>query len=150
MSIGIFLIPIRIPSWIYAFLYVLVSIYGIRSRKINIGHDAHLGGALVGMVLALAMHPSALVDNYVKILIILVPTAAFIYLIITRPEVLFVDNLFYKTHQDFYNIDHKYNANRADQQQEVDRILDKISQRGMGSLSRKERETLKDYSKKVR
>jgi membrane associated rhomboid family serine protease len=150
MSIPLFPLPISLPGWMYALLYVGISIYGIRSRKNNIGHDAHLGGALVGMILAIAMRPSAFLANYPVILIILLPCVVFIYLIITRPEMLFVDNLFYKTHKDFYNIDHQYNAKRADQQQEVDRILDKISRSGMGSLSRKERDTLEDYSKKGR
>jgi len=149
LRIGLFILP-PIPAWIYALLYVLISIYGIRSRKTNIGHDAHLGGALVGMVLALIMHPSALVENYGKILIILVPSLLFIYLIITRPQILFVDNLFYKTHRDFYNVDHRYNAERADQQQEVDRILEKISKRGMNSLNKQEKKTLEAYSKKLR
>jgi len=147
--IGIFLLP-AIPAWIYALLYVLISIYGIRSRKTNIGHDAHLGGALVGMILALIMHPSALSENFGKILIILVPSVVFLCLIITRPQILFVDNLFYKNHHDFYNIDHRYNADRADQQQEVDRILEKISKKGMGSLNKQEKKTLEAYSKKLR
>ena len=150
MDIRLFLLPISIPGWIFALLYVSFSIYGIRSQKNNIGHDAHLGGALAGMVLALVMNPSAFAYNYGKILIILVPTVVFIYLIITRPGALLVDNLFYKTHRDFYSIDHRYNAGRADQQQEIDRILDKISKKGMGSLNRKEKETLKAYSKDVR
>jgi hypothetical protein len=77
-----------------------------------------------------------------------VPCVVFIYLIITRPEILFVDNLFYKTHQDHVTIDQKYNMERFDQQQEVDRILDKISRRGMKSLSKREREILDDYSRK--
>jgi len=150
MGISFFLLPVSIPGWIYALLYVLFSIYGIRSQKNNIGHDAHLGGALIGMILALIMNPSAFMDNYGKILIILVPTLVFIYLIVTRPGTLLVDNLFYKTHQDFYSIDHHYNAERADQQQEIDRILDKISRKGMGSLTMKEKETLKAYSKNIR
>jgi len=150
MGIGLFLLPISIPGWIFALLYVLFTIYGIRSRKDNIGHDAHLGGALVGMMLALIMNPSVLMYNYGKILIILIPTLVFIYLIITRPEILFVDNLFYKNHKDFYSIDHRVNAERADRQQEIDRILDKISRTGMKSLTRKEKETLKAYSKHVR
>jgi membrane associated rhomboid family serine protease len=148
--IGIFLIPISFPAWIYALIYVLISIYGIRSKKINIGHEAHLGGALIGMILALVLHPGALVENYGKILIIMVPSVVFIYLIITRPQILFVDNLFYKNHHDFYNIDHRYNAERADQQQEVDRILEKISKKGMSSLNRQEKKTLESYSKKLR
>src|ERR1700733_10876834 len=73
MNIGFFLIPISIPGWIYALLYVLFSIYAIRSQKNNIGHDAHLGGGLTGMILALIMHPSSFAENYVKILIILLP-----------------------------------------------------------------------------
>jgi len=150
MGIGLFLLPISIPGWIFALLYVLFSIYGIRSQKNNIGHDAHLGGALAGMFLALAMHPSVIIYNYGKILIILVPTVVFIYLIITRPGTLLVDNLFYKTHKDFYSIDHKYNADQKDRQQEIDKILDKISRRGMKSLSKKEKETLEAYSKNVR
>ena len=148
MRISMFPLPISVPGWVYALLYVLISIYAIRSRKNNIGHDAHLGGALVGMLLALIIQPSALLENLGVILIILLPCVVFIYLIITRPETLFVENLFYKTHKDFYNIDHQYNVRRADQQQEVDRILDKISRTGMGSLSRKERDTLEEYSKK--
>jgi membrane associated rhomboid family serine protease len=149
MGISLFPLPISIPSWIYALLYVGFSIYGIRSQKDNIGHDAHLGGALVGMVLALILHPAALAENYGTILLILVPSVVFLYVIITRPEVLFVDNLFHKTQKDFYSVDHEWNARRADQQEEVDRILDKISRSGMGSLSRKEKQTLRDYSKKV-
>jgi len=150
MNIGFFFLPISIPNWIYALLFVLFTIYAIRSQKDNVGYDAHLGGALIGMILAIIFHPSALIENYGKILIILVPTVAFIYLIITRPGILLVDNLFYKTHKDYYNIDHKYNAERTDQQQEIDRILDKINRRGMKSLNRKEKETLKNYSKNVR
>ena len=150
MGVGIFLLPIAIPGWIYAMVFVLFSIYGIRSKKNNIGHDAHLGGALVGMILALIMNPSVLAYHYGKILIILLPTLVFIYLIITRPEILLVDNLFYKTHQDFYSIDHKYNAEHTSQQQEIDRILDKINRRGMRSLDKKEKETLEAYSKNLR
>jgi membrane associated rhomboid family serine protease len=149
MGISMFLLPISIPAWVYALAFVLFSIYGIRSRKNNIGYDAHLGGALVGMVLALLMRPSAFVENYPIILLILVPTAGFIYIIVTRPHLLLIDNLFFRQHRDV-TIDQRYNMERADQQQEVDRILDKISKKGMKSLTAKEKETLKSYSKKVR
>jgi membrane associated rhomboid family serine protease len=149
MGIGMLFIPIQIPAWLYALLFVLFSIYGIRSRRNNVGHDAHLGGALIGMLLALIMRPQSFVQNYPVILILLVPTIAFLFIIITRPHVLLVDNLFYRRHRDA-TIDHRYNMERTDQQQEVDRILDKISKRGMRSLTAKEKQTLKSYSRKVR
>jgi membrane associated rhomboid family serine protease len=149
MRISLFPLPFSFPSWLYALLFVGFSIYGVRSQKDNIGHDAHLGGALVGMVLALVFHPAAFAENYGTILLILVPAVVFVYIIITRPHLLFVDNLFYKTQKDFYSVDHEWRVRRSDQQQEVDRILDKIGRSGMGSLSRKEKQTLKEYSKKV-
>jgi membrane associated rhomboid family serine protease len=154
MFAGIALFPgisiFFMPGWLYGLLYVAISIYGIRSKRDNIGHEAHLGGALIGMIVALAMRPEALFTNYLTILIITVPTLVFIFLIITRPYILLVDNFFYKTHHDHYSIDHKYNEEKTMQQKEIDRILDKISSKGMDSLSRKEKELLKEYSKKVK
>jgi membrane associated rhomboid family serine protease len=147
ISISFFFLPISIPAWIYGVAFIGYSMYGIRSKKDNIGHDAHLGGALIGMMTAILMQPAALLANYQVILLILIPTVTFIYLIITRPSILLIDNFFYNAH-DFYSVDHKYNAEKSNKQQELDRILDKINRRGMGSLSRKERNMLKEYSKK--
>jgi membrane associated rhomboid family serine protease len=146
MDISLFFLPIWIPAWLFGLIYVLGSIYGIRSRKDNIGHDAHLGGALVGMLVAILLYPAALQYNYVTILIVAVPAIIFIYLIITKPHLLLVDNFFYKKKQ-FYSVDHRYNADKINKQQEIDRILEKIHRKGMRSLSKKERQLLKEYSK---
>ncbi|MDE3247380.1 MAG: rhomboid family intramembrane serine protease [Bacteroidota bacterium] len=150
MGVGFFGLPFSIPGWLYGILYVGYSIYGVRSAKDNIGHDAHLGGALIGMLTALAFVPGAFVENYPTILIITLPTLAFIYLIISRPQWLLVDNLFYKTHSDHYSIDHRYNEEKTMNQKQIDKILDKINTKGMDSLSNAEKEKLKQYSKKLR
>lgn len=147
MGIGLFLIPLSIPGWLFGLVYVLYSIYGIRSRSNNIGHDAHLGGALVGLVVAIIMQPSALINNTWAIVIIMLPSLFFIYMIITRPHILFIDNYYFKKHSDAVTIDHRYNIERTNKQQEIDRILEKIHKRGMNSLTDKEKQTLKDYSK---
>lgn len=136
------------PGWLFGLVYIGFTIWGVRSKRDNIGHEAHLGGAIIGMLLAVALHPVALMENYITILIIAIPTIAFIYLIITRPHLLLVDNLFYNKHTDHYSLDHKYNESKYNQQQEIDRILDKINKRGINSLSQKEKQMLKDYSKK--
>lgn len=149
MNVGLFLIPLSIPGWIYGLLFIAYSIYGVRSRKGNIGHEAHLGGALVGMFAAIVMVPSALIENYVTILVISIPTIIFTYLVITRPHVLLVDNFFFKKHHAAYNIDQRYNLDRTKQQQEIDRILDKINTKGMSSLTKAESNKLKEYSKKM-
>lgn len=149
MNVGLFFLPISMPGWLFGLIFVLVSIYGIKSKRDNIGHEAHLGGALVGMLVGILFKPSALVENWLTITIILVPTLIFIYLILTRPHILLVDNFFFKQHPKYYNIDHKYNAEKVSKQQEIDRILEKINKSGMGSLNKKERAALEEYSRKL-
>jgi membrane associated rhomboid family serine protease len=150
MKMGLFFIPIAIPAWIFGLAYVAYSIYGIRSRRDNVGHESHLAGALIGMLLAIAMFPAALVENYLVIGAIALPSIVFIYIILTRPHVLLINNQFFRTQKKNLSIDQRYNAEKLDRQKEVDRILDKINKRGMKSLTPKEREMLEQYSKTVR
>jgi membrane associated rhomboid family serine protease len=150
MNMGFFGLPIHFPGWLYGLLYVAISSYGIRSKKDNIGHEAHLGGALIGMATALMMEPAAFTQNYITILVIAVPTIAFIYVIITRPHLLLIDNLYFKRNANHYSMDHKYNEEKFISQQEVDRILDKISSKGINSLSRLEKNRLKQHSRKIK
>ncbi|MDF2187813.1 rhomboid family intramembrane serine protease [Paraflavitalea sp. CAU 1676] len=148
IPVGLFFIPM--PGWLFGLLYILISIYGIRSRTGNIGHDSHLGGALIGVLVAIALQPSALIQNYKTILIISVPALVFMYLIISRPHVLMVDNFFFKKHRKHYTIDQRYNEDQHNRQQEIDRILDKINKSGMRSLTKAEKDKLEDYSKRIR
>lgn len=138
---------IIIPGWLFGLIFILYSIYGIRSRKDNIGHEAHLGGALTGMIIAVLFHPAAITENTLPLLLMLIPTIAFMVVIITKPSMLLVDNYWFK-HRYNYTVDDRYNALKRSSQQEVDRILDKINQRGINSLSKKERESLEEYSRK--
>lgn len=148
--IGLFFIPIGIPGWIFGLAFVLYSIYGIRSRKDNIGHEAHLGSAISGMLIAILLNPSSLIDNYFPILIVLIPSFIFLYIIIKKPHLLYVDNLFYKQHTKFYTVEDRYNSKKVDTQKQVDKILEKIHSRGINSLTKKEKEILDEYSKTVR
>ena len=136
-----------LPGWLFGLIFILFSIYGIRSRRDNIGHESHLGGALTGMVIAILFHPASLTENTIPIILMFLPTIAFMMIIITKPSLLLVDNHWF-THKYNYTVDDRYNAQKRNSEQEVDRILDKINQQGINSLSRKERESLEEYSKK--
>lgn len=48
----------------------------------------------------------------------------------------------------YFDVDHKYAEEKARKQKEVDRILEKISKRGLDSLSEKEKATLEEFRKK--
>jgi membrane associated rhomboid family serine protease len=58
-SIMILPVPVPIPSWVYAILFLLISFYGMRSARGNIGHVAHIGGALVGLFVTFLLFPQA-------------------------------------------------------------------------------------------
>lgn len=57
MGLYLFFIPIAIPAWLFGMAYLLYSIYGMKKRLGNIGHDAHIGGAVGGYILTLAFAP---------------------------------------------------------------------------------------------
>jgi len=147
IGIGFFGLPFSMPSWLYGVLFTAYSIYGIKSNRDNIGHEAHLGGALIGMLIAVLMRPNVLMQNYLPILAITVPTIVFIYFIFTKPQFLLIDNYFFKKHKPYYNIDHQYIDQKINKQKELDQLLDKISLKGLNSLTAKEKQKLEDYSK---
>lgn len=57
MGLYLFFIPIAIPAWLFGMAYLLYSIYGMKQRMGNIGHDAHIGGAIGGYALTLLFAP---------------------------------------------------------------------------------------------
>jgi membrane associated rhomboid family serine protease len=136
-----------LPGWLFGLIFLLYSVYGIRSGKENIGHESHLGGALTGMVLAILFQPAALQANGLIIALLFIPTAILLWIISSRPGMLMIDNYWYN-HQYNYTVDDRYNLEKKSHQQEVDRILEKIHLKGIGSLSRKEREILDEFSRK--
>ena len=52
MSIALVIAPIPIPAPIFALLYIALSIFAARRRIGNVGHEAHIGGAVTGFLLA--------------------------------------------------------------------------------------------------
>lgn len=73
MGLYLFFIPIPIPAWIFGLLYLLYSIYGMKNRVGNIGHDAHFGGAIAGYVLTILFSPDLLQNNLWIVLVLAVP-----------------------------------------------------------------------------
>lgn len=51
--IGIILLPIEMPAWIFGLIYLAFEIYSDRNRKTNIAHDAHIAGAIFGIIFIL-------------------------------------------------------------------------------------------------
>jgi membrane associated rhomboid family serine protease len=146
MGMSLLFLPLSIPGWIFGLLYVLYSIFGIRGDRGNISHEVHLGGGITGLLLVLLMFPGKLQSNYLPVTLILLPSLIFLYLIVTRPEFLLVDKPFAKP-EGSLTMEDRYNASKRMKEKELDRLLDKISTRGIESLSKKEKERLEELSK---
>lgn len=149
MHIGLFFLPmLSIPGWLYGLLYMLYTMYGIKTRRDNIGHDAHLGGGVAGILIALLLDTAAVIDNLFATLIVLVPALIFIYITIRRPQYLLIDNSFLKkkTPLSNYTIDEQFNIKRYRSEKDVNKILEKVHKHGVKSLTKKEKEILDKHS----
>jgi membrane associated rhomboid family serine protease len=73
MSLYMFFIPIPIPAYIFGIGYLLYSIYGMKNRIGNIGHDAHFGGAIGGFITTLILSPWLFQTNLLMIGLLTLP-----------------------------------------------------------------------------
>lgn len=73
MGLYLFFIPIAIPAWLFGVAYLLYSIFGMKKRLGNVGHDAHIGGALGGYALTLLFAPSLFTTSLWIVVLLAVP-----------------------------------------------------------------------------
>ncbi len=83
MTLGImFILPMK--GWIFGIAYLAYSIYGMQTRQGNIGHDSHLGGAAIGLVMAILFEPMILKVNTLYIGIMILPLIVLAYLVLKK------------------------------------------------------------------
>lgn len=148
-SISFIFIPIQFKAWWIGVAFVLFSIFGIKSQRDNIGHEAHLGGAIVGMLITVILYPIILQMNLWVFALLFIPSVLFIILIVRKPEVLMISNYFGK---EFNKVRDRvrYEQMKADEvpdpEDELNRILEKIGKKGMESLTAYEIQFLNEHS----
>ncbi|MCU0393026.1 MAG: rhomboid family intramembrane serine protease [Thermoflexibacter sp.] len=146
--ISIFFMPYQIPAWAFGLLYILVSIYGIKKQNGNIGHEAHLGGALGGMLIVILLSPYVLKANYLPILLITTPALIFLALVIYKPQILFVPHyggIFSPTQKEVP----PKNYDGLDDETALNELLEKVGEVGYQNLSKQEKKKLEELSKKI-
>lgn len=77
--IGFFFIPM--PGWVFGILYLGYSVYGMKKSIGNIGHAAHLGGAVTGLGLAILFLPQILLEQGYFIALMSLPIIALGYFV---------------------------------------------------------------------
>jgi membrane associated rhomboid family serine protease len=79
MELYLFFIPIPIPGYIFGVGYLLYSIYGMKKQLGNIGHSAHLGGAIGGFALTLLLNPSVFSTNKMLVIALGIPIVLLLF-----------------------------------------------------------------------
>ncbi len=83
MTLGImFIIPMK--GWLFGIVYLAYSVYGMHTRAGNIGHDAHLGGAAIGLIMAIIFKPTILSIHPEYILLMSLPLIVLAYLVLKK------------------------------------------------------------------
>jgi len=65
-----------IPGYIFAIGYMFYTLYGMKVKKDNIGHDAHFGGAVAGYVVTLAYDFQILFEQTLTVGLMALPIVA--------------------------------------------------------------------------
>ena len=68
------------PGYVFGFLYLILSIYGMKTKRDNIGHVAHFGGAIGGFVITLIKEPQLLSLQPLTISALLIPIVVLFFL----------------------------------------------------------------------
>lgn len=86
-------IPLPIPALWFAIGFLLVSFVGFASKFDQIGHDAHAGGAFVGLVVSIMLRPQSLITNGPQYLVVIAVFASLVYVINRHPQILNINTL---------------------------------------------------------
>ena len=80
MKLVFIFLPIPLPSYIIGVGYIIYSIYGMKKNNDNIGHSAHLGGAIAGMLFTIIIEPSILIEQTWLVILLISPFILLKYL----------------------------------------------------------------------
>lgn len=140
-TILIFFIPM--PAWLFAIGYVLFSIYGIKKQNDHIGHEAHLGGAITGVLLSVLFRPEIMMQHTWLFLALILPSTFFLFFMQLGWTLKSIKSktVSKKKLEEFRKEDFSLES-------EINYLLDKISAKGYNSLTETEKKRLDQLSKK--
>jgi membrane associated rhomboid family serine protease len=148
-SIMVFPLPFFIPAWLYAILFLVGSFLALKRQADHVGHDAHLGGAIIGLWTTAGLEPSIVrIQPKLFLTISALSVLLFVYLV-KNPMFLPLSSFF------SFGASPKVKPGPGqpparDEAGKLDAILEKISRSGMDSLTLEEKALLNSASEKYR
>lgn len=137
------------PGWLFAMIFLGASIYFLSKGTGNIGHDAHLGGSLAGMVIATVVEPRIIQAQPIFYWTTLLIFAGLIYGLWKNPMLLSIKKGFLQPARAEFHRKQKQKKHQkvVDRELKMDDLLEKISREGLQSLTDRERAFLEQAAK---
>lgn len=139
-----------LPGWLFGIIYMLYTMFGMKRQKGRIAHDAHLGGAIAGLVITVCYFIGKYDINYWILAAMLIPTSVFLYLVAYHPEWMLGGKIDWSNNP-IAKRKHN-NATRAPKRDpitrdaELNQLLDKVNRVGYQNLTEAEKHRLDQLS----
>jgi membrane associated rhomboid family serine protease len=144
----VYLFIISIPGWLYAIIFLLGSFYGIKNARDNVGHDAHLGGAIIGLGVTTLLYPAIITQRPSLYAAVMGLSLVMLIYLIKNPMFLPLTSFIGSTPK--RSIPRPTRLTREQEAEQVNRILEKLSQTGMDGLTPAEQKILLEASRRGR
>ena len=148
-SVEFMFIPIPIPPWAFAIGFLVLSFFAMKSDSGNTAHDAHIGGAIIGLIVTAILQPKIVFRQPGMFAAVMGISLVMLLYLIKNPLKLplgsFIGSLRSGSREP---TDRR--PSPADEMRRVNEILDKISRSGVDSLTAEEQRILDEASRRGR
>lgn len=70
LKLALLFFPIPMPGYFFGIAYLVYTFYGINKENDGIGHSAHLGGAISGILLSIILKPELILLSFKTLLLL--------------------------------------------------------------------------------
>lgn len=142
-SVRFFGLSPEFPLWLYGIGYLAYSVFGMTKRFDNVGHEAHLGGAIAGLLITVGFYPQLVfsADSRTQLIagLLLFVSLGILLVIIFQPQVLGLAPRHTITRSEEYSLVNEWNY-----------LADKANRLGEHALTERERQRMKEIDKKLK
>lgn len=135
---------VPLPAWLFGVLYLVITYRGMVTQGDNIGHDAHLGGSLIGVLAGVVLVPKILESSPLLLgaIAAICVVGTLVFYLRQRPASQ------HKRLDPNQPYARRYDNPGRRKQRDIDRILDKVSNEGYDSLTPSEQRKLDEHAKR--
>lgn len=74
MRLSFIFFPVPLPGYVFGVGYLVYTLFGMKKQQDNIGHTAHFGGAIGGIVATLILSPWVIQKSFTTLVLLIVVT----------------------------------------------------------------------------